>query len=238
MKTVLIYCISCNLPPYPMLMQAALDTWDKLDVPGIETRFYCGGCPAIDHPKILHFKVSDNYANMGKKNLLAFDWALDQCEWDYMARINASCYVRKQKLLDYVQDLPEKGLFKGVASNGPVDSSFMWGGAQFILSRDVIEAICANRDKWHHGPMEDISMTKIIKELGFTPDSTGNACSINRDKDHWLCIYYENGKQGGFEFTDMCEMKKAESQFFIRVKQDLKRHIDVQIMKELFACGI
>ena len=66
----------------------------------------------------------------------------------------------------------------------------------------------------------------------------GKACSVNKRDHDWLCIFYGGGKQGGFEFQDMREMRQADEHFFIRVKQDLKRHLDAVIMHALKDAGL
>jgi hypothetical protein len=86
--------------------------------------------------------------------------------------------------------------------------------------------------------MDDLSISKWVKDVGFDWDYKGRACSINRKGKGWFCIWYSEGKQGAFEFSHFSEMRNADGQYFIRVKQDLRRHEDVQIMKELALYGI
>jgi len=113
-KKVLVFGITSLDPPYPDLLRASLDTWESVPVEGVETFFYHGGTnPShYSHPKVVGFVVQELLLNMGYKNLSAFPWALKR-DWDYMARVNASCYVRKQKLLAHCQTLPESGVFQG-----------------------------------------------------------------------------------------------------------------------------
>ena len=238
MKNVLILVLSCNQDPYPMLTQSSLDTWDSIDVDGVETRFFFGlnRCPS--NPKCIHFDVQDRYEDMGRKCILAYEWALrSDIKWDYIARVNSSCYVRKIRLLDQCQYLDSKNVFRGVGTPGPEGRTFIWGGAQYIISRDVVEQMIAHKDKWPHKYMEDVAMSFHVADLGRPLDTGGYACGVNRLPAKWLCLAYHDHQQSGFEFDHMCEMHRAKDQYFVRVKQDLKRHLDVQIMKDLFLCG-
>lgn len=238
MKTVLVYVISCPGHPYEMLMNAQMETWDSQKVDGVSTLYYTG-LLSYQKPNIVQFNSPEGYNNMGRKDLLAFKWALNNCEWDYMARVNSSCYVKKKKLLDYVQSIPESKLFRGLGvcgKDGQVE--WMWGGGQYIMSRDVVQSIVDNESKWDHSVMEDVAMSKLVKVLGFDLDTMGRSCSINRGNNSWTLIGCEDNHGIGFDFNDFKDVHKAENQFFIRVKQDQQRHVDVEIMRQLFDNGL
>lgn len=235
MKTVLVFVLSCNKNPYPSLTRASIETWDSLDVDGVNTFYYTANPPAVKHPNVIGFDVDDGYNGLGHKNIAAFEYAIASLKWDYMARVNASCYVRKQLLFEECQSLPKTEVFRGVKV--VAGKPFLWGGAQFIFSRDVVQKIIDNKNKWNHGPTEDVAISDILFNAGIHPDIHGRSCSINKNNGKWTCIAYGDNAEN-FEFTDMQSMHKANNQYFIRVKQDLRRDIDVQIMKELHLCGL
>lgn len=238
MKTVLVYVISAPGYPYEMLTDAQMQTWDSVDVQGIETLYYIGNC-SFNKPKLIKFPVDESFKSMGYKDLLAFQWAIQNRQWDYMARVNSSCYVRKRKLLEYAQSLPDKGLFRGIGVIGQSgEVEWLWGGMQYIISRDVVELILQHQIMWAHAFMEDVAMSKLVKYTGTPLDTSGRCCSIDPKAGHWVCLGYEDNKIVSFEFSDFSEMKKAENQHFIRVKQDGNRFKDVEIMKSLHANGI
>jgi hypothetical protein len=218
-------------------MQASRETWDSEMPDGVLTWYYSNmpslriGAP----PRTLQVEVGGALHDMGRKDLLAYRWALENLAWDYMARVNASCYVRKGPLLEYVQSLPASGLFRGVKTLH-AGIPYLWGGAQYIMSRDVIRAFVDNGDKWDHREMEDVSMSLLAVKLGIALDGSGMACSVNERDHDWLCIAYGSPS---FEFASFDEFKaKVGNQFFIRVKQDLKRDRDVWIMRELRRVGV
>jgi hypothetical protein len=239
MKTVLIYVLSCWEDPYPSLTQASLDTWESVPVFGVDTYFYFGNAkPKLSNPKIFCVDCAEGFFDVGRRNLCAFDWALKYPRWDYIARVNASCYVRKKKLVEYCQSLPDKGLFQGVKYARPdPKEEFLWGGGQFIISRDVIEEIVTNGARWNHKVMEDQAMSWIVRDLGIPWNMDGHACLINKMPEGWLILPYGSGGEGG-EFKRLADVPERMFQNFIRVKQDLHRDQDIAIMKELHALEI
>lgn len=242
MKSVLVFVMGSADPPYPQLMEASRETWDSGVVECAPTWYYSNRLK--DRPiRTVQFPVGGDLNDMGHKDLLAYRWALDTMEWDYMARVNASCYVRKSVLLDHVQALPDNGVMRGLVvphTRGTAGIPFMWGGGQFIMSRDVVQAIVDNSPKWDHREMEDVAVSKLTKDLGIAWDGQGRCCSINMQtppKRAWVALSY-NGSPT-FEFDDFQEFKeKAGDQFFIRVKQDGERDKDIWIMRELHKHGV
>lgn len=238
MKKVLISVISCTLDYYPKFLEAQQQTWDSDEVDGVSSFYYAGrprGLGFGPYPNTVCFDVDEAYSTMGKKDMLAYQWALESLEWDYMARVNASCYVRKKLLLEYCQSLPDSRLFQGVMAPGPGGRSYLWGGAQYLMSRDVVKAMVDNQDKMDHSVMEDIGMSWLVQDLGFALDNNGRCGSINPSGpgDQWLFLCYHDPELGGFIFTDFKDLHKARHQYFIRCKQDLKPDKTIWIMKQL-----
>jgi hypothetical protein len=230
MKTVLIFVLSANIPPYAQMMRNAMETWDSDPVEGTRTIYYHGNPEAEPSSNVISFPVDEDYKTISAKNLLAFREALS-LPWDFMARVNASCYVHKARLLAAVQSLPEKGLIRGVLSEPTpccgVQRQWMWGGGQFILSRDVVQAIVANGHRMNHEVMEDVALGELARELGYTLDGNGLCCSVNKTPEGWTIISY-----GGQSFT-MEEFRDIPDHYFIRCKHDADRAVDLEVMKLL-----
>lgn len=231
MNKVLILVVSCQSPPYGEMIDTSLNTWDSINVEGVETVFYCGQPVNKDTNKIIYFDIQESYANMGRKLLAAFQWALINKEFDYIARVNSSCYVNKKELLKYVQILPSTMVFSGlrvIATHG--HKEWVWGGGQFLISKDVIKMIVEKKSEWDHTSMEDISISTLVSKICI-PYMSGLACSIDKLENGWRCLCY--GTES-FLFTDFSDIKKSEGQFFYRVKQDYDRQQDKYVMNELF----
>lgn len=233
MKTVLIFVHGSSNGPYPMLMDASMKTWDTVDVDGVETWFYSDPMP-MRHPRILQVPCGKGIYNEGKQNLLGFDWALKNLKWDFMARVNASCYVRKKTLIEYVQNIPDRRLFRGVKAPWKNGTHYLWGGAHYIISRDVVQDMVDQQGHWPHNEIEDVAISLMAGILGVELDGMGRCVAINKTDSGWKGVFYSDGKQGSYDFKTFDEFKSLVGDVhFIRVKQDGKRHLDVWLMNQL-----
>lgn len=232
MKRVLVAVISCQDFPYGEMIGTSLRTWDSVEVEGVETIFYCGNPQKGNTDKIVYFNIPESLFAMGHKDLAFFDWAIQHKQFDYIARVNASCFVDKKELIKYCQTLPDKEVFEGlevVTTDGT--PNWIWGGGMFLISRDVIELILKNKSQWNHQQMEDMAMSLLVGRLGIL-FRAGRACSIdNMASGSHSCMVYGHGL--GFRFSTWSEFKKPEGQYFYRVKQDNNRHLENDIMEQL-----
>lgn len=228
MKKILILVLSCDQPPYDKMIQTAQATWDTVEAEGMETIYYCGKSFKANTDKIIYLPVRESLHTMGEKLLLALEWALQNKEFDYIGRPHSCIYVDKKELRKYVDTLPDTDVVSGLQV---LDTpSWLWGGCGFVLSKDVVQKIVANKDGWDHSKMEDMALSMISTALGI-PFTQGRGCSIDKKSDGiWSCTSYGTP---GFDFGDFAAMKKAK-QYFIRVKQDGARDVDEMIMNELF----
>ncbi len=216
------------------MIQTAMETWDAEPLEGTRTVYYCGRPTGGNTDRIIAFDVTDELMFMGKLTLAAFTHALKELHWDYIGRPNISCYVRKKSLLDHCQGLPDKGVIHGIAC-GPTfccgtKRNWLWGGGQFILSRDVVESLVGQQAKWRHDLMEDVALSELAQDCGYALGN-GKMCSIDKNGDGWTVTAY-NGKEG-FHFTDWRDISKADDQYFFRVKHDPDRSVDAVVMRLL-----
>jgi len=235
-KKILILVVSSLDPPYDTMLQTSLNTWDSVQVANVETFYYCGFPTVKQHhempsDKIILFPYKESYANMGYKLLDAFGWALKQKEFDYIARVNSSCYVDKKRLVEYVETLPNEKVFAGaVVPASDVMASWCWGGSQFLLSKDVVQKVYDNKHLFRHSEIEDVALSWLVTHCGI--DFTdGKACSINKQANGWLMLTYGGGEQK--EFKDFSEIANCGEHFY-RVKNDPDRSVDTYVMNELF----
>lgn len=227
---VLILVLSARRDPWDKLMDCSLETWDAEDHPQTQTLYYCGKSDNPSTEKVFYSPtLTESLEDVSPRTIEAFEKALE-LEWDYLARPNSSCYVHKKSLVTFCETLPAESIICGILTGGA--QSFLWGGCQYIFSRDVIEKMVANKEKWNHKLMDDQSVTCIAKDLGIPLESNGRCGSINMMPDG-SNVFMAYGHGTNFVFTDFADMRKAEGHFFIRVKQDLRRHEDVRIMLEL-----
>lgn len=226
MKKVLIMVIGCSLSPWDVMAITSVNTWDSIDVPNVETIFYFGNPVKENTDKFIYFPIDESYSTMSKKTLLAFEWALKNKDFDYIARINSSTYVDKKLLIKYIQTLADKDVFAGIEVESNPNWMIGWG---YIISKDVIEKIVNHQELLRHDIMDDVALSYLINDLNI-PYTKGKYCSIDKRDNGWVCISY--GSES-FEFTDWKDCRKSGHHFY-RCKQDLEREKDKFIMEQLF----
>ncbi len=235
MKTVLIYVLASKKDPYRKMIDTAMATWDAEPLEGSQTMYYTGYPTAGDTDRIISFPVTDELNFVGRITLAAFTHALKHWTWDYLARPNISCYVHKRRLLDHCQNLPERGVIQGIKAlptyHCGVLRPFLWGGGQYILSRDVVENLVGQQARWKHTLMEDVAMSELALDCGHDLGD-GLMCSLNKkENDGWNLLAY--GGKPGFDFTEWKEVSKADDQFYFRCKHDPDRNVDAMVMRLL-----
>jgi len=230
-KKVLILVLSADFEPYSTMITTSQKTWDSIEEEGMESIFYCGESTKPNTDKIIYLPVGEGLHMMGRKLLLAFEWALKNKEFDYIARVHSSTYVNKKELLNYVQDLPTENVFAGAVADSQNGFKYCWGGAHYIISKDVVQKIVDSKNDWEHKYMEDESMSLIVASCGI-PFTAGKSGSIDKLEVGWHCISYGDGCES-ISFNDFSEVVRLRHHFY-RVKNDKNRDVDKFVMEELF----
>lgn len=226
MKKILILTIGCSLEPWQPMMQTSLDTWDSVEVDDIENIFYFGGPVKENTDKTIYFDLEESYYTMSRKTLSAFEWALENKQFDYIIRINSSTYVDNKLLSEYINQFEDTNVFAGIE----VDMEPKWMvGWCYIISKDVVQKFVDNKHLFSHTITDDLAISYVANEIEI-PYTKLKICSINKTDTAWSLIGY-NGPS--FEFTDFNECVKAEMPFY-RCKNDLDRTVDKHIMQELY----
>lgn len=226
---VLILVLSARREPWGEMMQCSMETWDAEDHPQTRTLYYIGKSPEAWTPRVFSSpELTESLEDVSPRTIEAFEVALEY-EWDFLARTHSSTYVHKRNLVDFIETLPKENVLCGLIVAG--EKPFLWGGGSYIMSRDVIEKFVANKGKWNRNIMEDNSITELAKHLDIPMSGNGRMASIDRVPDGYLCTTY--GVGSGFNFTDWADVNKANPHFYFRCKQDLRRHEDLQIFREL-----
>ena len=140
MKKLLICVQSAQMTFYPELRKAQQQTWDSKYLQNCSTLYYYGGAANTYHlfPEInkdvmeIACNCSDEYEMMHWKFKKCMDYVWD-LDWDFMFRTNASTYVRKDKILDFIQTIPTERYYGGVNGGGYVS------GTCALMSRDCVD---------------------------------------------------------------------------------------------------
>ncbi len=228
---VLILVLSARREPWGELMKCSMDTWDSVDHPKTQTLYYCGKSDQPSSEKVFYSPTyTEDLEDVSSRTIEAFEEAL-KYDWDYLARPNSSCYVHKHNLVDFLRTSIWGNVIFGVLTGG--ENNFLWGGCQYIFSRDVIDKMVANKEKWNHNVMDDNSISLLAREIGVPLASNGWCASINlQSNGEHLCLTYNHGE--AFTFTNWEDVKKLDGHFFVRCKHDPDRTQDLMTFRKLF----
>lgn len=234
---VLILVLSARREPWGELMDCSMETWDAEDHPQTRTLYYCGKsisnsayqCSRVLCPNIFYSpELTESLEDVSPRTIEAFEKSLEY-DWDFMARTHSSTYVHKRNLVEFCETLPKENVLSGLLVAG--ERPFLWGGGSYIISRDVIEKFVENKSDWDRNVMEDNSITDMAKWLEIPMSGNGRMASIDKVENGYLVTAYGVGE--GFTFTDWNDINKAQPHFYFRCKQDLRRHEDLMIFREL-----
>lgn len=229
-KRVLILVLSADFEPYQKMIETSMATWDSISVEGTDTVFYCGQSDKRNTDKIIYLPVEESLFTMGQKLLMAFEWALKNKEFEFLARPHSCVYVDKKNLINHIQELPEKNLFEGPVTVSQNNIDFIWGGTGWLFSKDVVQKIVDNKQLWNDTFMEDESLGLIATALKI-PLTNGYTGAIDNMGDHWRCITYGEGES--ITFTDFKDLIPLKHHFY-RIKVDGKRHEEEAISQTMF----
>lgn len=244
-KTALIMVLSFDEGYYRSLVYASKQTWDSIEINGIETVFYFGDegvTSKVEYDaarKNLFTGTGEGLTAIANKNLAAFEWALKNMDFDYLIRVNASMYVDKQAVHEYIQGLPDSDLYMGIGApftHEGKEIMYAWGPC-ITLSRDVVREVVENKDKHPVGMMDDTGLGVLMRELGIPLNNSGQMGSIDIDRvtGKYHVIAYNNPNGGGGEFESVSDDGfKALRMPFVRCKQDWDRLLDIRLFNELF----
>lgn len=97
----------------------------------------------------------------GWKTQIGLEWALHQ-GFTHVFRTNSSSFVDLTKLANLVESLPSHG--QALGFQGKMFGYSFLSGAGYLLSRDVVADIVANRHRWNHSLLDDVALSELITE--------------------------------------------------------------------------
>ena len=122
----------------------------------------------------LLLNCSDDSRSMGLKTIMAFEWALENIEFEYLIRPTPSSYVNfsyLQKLYDEKlsnQKFLYAGTVQTIEYKDKPNVQFV-SGSTLILNKPCVELIVENKDKWDHDLWDDVALSKVMYELNIKP---------------------------------------------------------------------
>jgi len=139
MKLLALILTSKNNPHYEVFNEGVMKTWASKSYKNINILPYFGrsGKTTEIVNNVLYVNAPDNFLTL--KTLLAFEYALNNIEFDFLIRPNVSTYVRIKKLYDYLYKKPKNNYYAGPLLN--IDGVKYPSGTLMMFSKDIIKKI-------------------------------------------------------------------------------------------------
>lgn len=162
---VLILVLASDKYPSPINEKAQFDTWVQTAFKNnIEVVFYKGGDKTEFSKHYLTLDIEDGIMQVGYKTIEALKWVYETFEYDYVFRVNSSCYVNIPELIKFLQNTKSKlPLYAGYKLSSSVCNYII--GVGILLNKQSIELIIQNENKWDHSYIDDISLGLLFEQL-------------------------------------------------------------------------
>jgi len=175
MKTAILV-LTHNEWPYNMMENTIRETWGKEKDPNVEIYYSLG---RVDDLKVnsdtIYAPYFEGYVNIGYKTIYAFEYLLTT-DFDFLFRPNTSSFVNIPKLNEFVKTLPIEKYYGaspisfnggGVEELDKINGPTVCGsGCGYIISRDLVQLIVDNKDKWEHRLIDDLALCKFLYDFG------------------------------------------------------------------------
>jgi len=194
---ILVLVVASDTYPSKRNKKIIEKTWAKDTSTDTKVLFYKSGDMTrfVKENEII-LEVGKSTLDMSKKNILAFQFALENYDFDYIFRTTTASYVNLNLLRKYIDDnfTEEKNLYSGIIleTNDHSGNNIKFiNGAGIIFSRDVIKKIVKNREKLDFNLWDDVGIGKLLNQLKIIPkegerfDIKGNIFSQNISKRHY-----------------------------------------------------
>lgn len=122
----------------------------------------------------LFLNINDDTLSMGKKTIMAFDWALKNIEFDFLIRPTPSSYINYSNLENYIKtnfldnDIVYGGKIQETNNKFGQKIQFA-SGSTLVLSKKCIEIITENQNDWDHDYWDDVGLAVLLNKVGIKP---------------------------------------------------------------------
>jgi hypothetical protein len=217
---------------YKELEDSVRETWFNDSTDDTAIIFYKdhGGNPSIAEPTfdgsdlVIPCETGDPTKNihLGKITSLAFEWVLENFDFDYLYRSNLGAYVNIERLENFLVDKPRESFYCGIVGLDSywlgIDVEFA-SGSGYFLSRDMVDLVVSNKDNIVN-VVDDVALGFMMSSLGVKVNRSAkrkNLCDGN--------VFYQIGDQE-------VEIIPEEEIYHYRLRSN-DRGIDIKNMKEI-----
>src|SRR5207244_4309286 len=143
----------------------------SIETTGIETLFYVGGRSLRVDRRRLVVPIPDDLANVGRKTIAAFEYALENRRFDLVFRTNCSSYVDLPNLRAYAEGYARLRRFYAGVLGGAAGGVPFASGSGYFLSRDLVELVVQEQADWDHTKLDDVALGTLLARSGVHAES-------------------------------------------------------------------
>jgi hypothetical protein len=214
---IIILIIAQKKQPYIELEAACRNTWASVNHPDIQILYLHAQPNVISHIDNDELIVNgeEGLYNIGYKTIKAFEYCLNNLEFDYIYRTNLSSYVDQVGLYKYANTCPLDDVYNGVIGNYN-DISFA-SGSGYLISKNLVKYTVTNKNEWNHIDfIDDVSLAKVLKSNNISPTYVNRIDILD---DNALTSFDTSTIQDCFHF---------------RCKSETDRQHDIKVMNMLY----
>lgn len=147
------------------LYKKQMSTWDSVNTPNVKTLYYIGGGNKKEIRGNLSIDINpETKANTSLKMVTCLELTKDW-DYDYIFHTNASSYVDKKLLYEWLLDKPRLKFYSGVVGDFG-GGMFFASGCGFSISKDVAKLIIQHQNEWEYSDINDVTLGILLTKLG------------------------------------------------------------------------
>lgn len=184
----------------------------------------------------LFLNVSDDTLSMGKKTIMAMEWAVQNIEFDFFIRPTPSSYINFSNLELYIS---KYFLDKDIVYGGKIQKTNdkfgekinFASGSTLILNQKCIKLIIEHQKNWDHEYWDDVGLAVLLNELDIKPsggdrfDVRGNPYKQTIDLTYYQYRCRSDNHYGYPRFIESHVMSSIHNLFTNKNNGNLKKFI-------------
>ena len=171
-------------------------TWVDTQFSDVEIIYYKAGNNTKITDDELEVKVGASTLDMGLKNILAFEYVLENFQFDYMFRTTTTSYVNVKNLFEHIKsnNFQNDFFYSGVITNTNDSEGkqidFV-SGAGILFNHKTVDTIVKNKNQIDYELWDDVGIGKLMMEIGIDPvkgkrfDINGNIFKEKIELNHY-----------------------------------------------------
>lgn len=173
-KKILILVVSSDTYPSKRNKLTIKNTWVAKNFENVKVMFYKSGNKTELQNDELTLKVGKSTLDIGKKNILAFEYVLKNEKFDYLFRTTTTSYVNIEKLINFIDksNFEKDYLYCGkiMKTNDHEGNMVQFvSGAGILFNEKTVRKIVENKNDIDFTLWDDVGLGALASSLEISP---------------------------------------------------------------------